>query len=101
MIPDTVRTRPKTRARLSIAARAVAALLGGYALASLVSALSAVIFPLPREEAILAGNFLALLAYPASAVWSFLAASAGRAWIGLLVPGIAMALAVWMLRGTL
>jgi len=93
--------RTPVRHRLSVAARAIAAIFGGYALASLVSALLALTLPHPREEAILAGNLLALVVYPVVAVWVFLAKSARRAWMGLLVPGIVMAFAVWILREAL
>lgn len=89
------------RHRLGITMRALAAVLGGYALASLVSALAALALPWPREEAILAGNLLALAVYPAAAVWAFAASGLGRVWIGLGVPGGLLALAVWLLRGTL
>ncbi|HLU69694.1 MAG TPA: DUF3649 domain-containing protein [Fibrobacteria bacterium] len=92
---------PPLRYRFGVGARAAAALLGGYALASLASAFTALALPVPRAEAILAGNMLALVVYPAVAVWSFLAASAGRAWAGLLVSGTALALGVWILRGVL
>ncbi len=81
--------------------RALAAVIGGYALASLVSATAALALPLPHEEAILAGNLIALTVYPFVAVWSFAAPGALRAWTGLAVPGVLLALAIWMLRGNL
>lgn len=98
--PSASRIKPWHH-RLGIALRAIAAVIGGYALASLVSALAALTLPLPREEAILAGSLVALAVYPAVAVWCFAASGLGRVWIGLGVPGGLLALAVWLLRGTL
>ncbi len=98
--PSASRTKPR-RDRLGTALRALAAVVGGYALASLVSALAALTFPFPREEAILAGNMLGLVVYPTVAVWSFVVSGAGRVWIGLTISGALLAAAIWILRGTL
>lgn len=98
--PSLSRMKP-WRHRLGITMRALAAVLGGYALASLVSALAALALPWPREEAILAGNLLALAVYPAAAVWAFAATGALRVWTGLGLSGGVLTLAIWLLRGGL
>lgn len=87
--------------RLSVAARAVASIVGGYALASLASAAITLALPLPREEAVLAGGMAAFILYPVIAIGAFLASSARRAWLGLIVPAALLAALVWFLRGGL
>src|SRR5215217_7907462 len=91
--------RNPIRHRLSVASRTVAATAGGYALASLAAAVLALALPLPREEAVTAGALVAFLLLPLAAVGCFATSSARRAWLCILVPGIALALAFWWLRG--
>jgi hypothetical protein len=86
------------RYRLSVASRVVAALAGGYLLTSLTAALLALALPLPREEAVRTAALVSFLIYPAAVLWVFIASSARRAWLGLLVPALVMSLAVWWLR---
>ena len=72
---------------VGIASRTVAALGGGYGLASLVAAVCAVGLPLPRPDAVLAGMMIGLGVQAAAAIWVFAARTAIRAWIGLAIPG--------------
>jgi hypothetical protein len=89
------------RYRLSVAARVLAALPGGYVLGSLTAALLALTLPLSRDEAVQAGALVSLAVYPATVLWVFSARTALRAWLGIALPGIMMGAAVWMLRGGL
>jgi hypothetical protein len=81
-----------------VASRVVAAFAGAYALASAASTLLALALPLPREEAVQAGFLAAFGVIPAAVLWVFAASTAWRAWLGLLLPGLAMGLAVWILK---
>jgi hypothetical protein len=92
------RARTPRRYRLSVASRAVAALVGAYALASAASAFLALALPLPREEAVQAGFLAAFGILPAAVLWVFAASTAWRAWLGLFVPGLALGLGVCILR---
>lgn len=87
--------------KLSVAARAVAAIAGGYALSSLAAAALALWLPLTRDEAVLAGGMAAFVLYPVAVVWVFLASSARRAWLGLVLPAAILGALVWWLRGGL
>jgi hypothetical protein len=51
-----------------------------------------------RNEAVTAGALAGFLILPAVFLWVFAAATAWRAWLGILIPGAAMGLAIWLLR---
>ncbi len=74
--------------RRSIAARAVAATLGGYGLAALCAAALALLSDAPREEAIAVAALPAFLLQIAAAIWAFWAPTALRAWLGIGSPAL-------------
>lgn len=79
--------------------RSVAAIVGGYAFASVLTAFLALTLPLARSQAVLAAMLIAIAAYACAAMWVFATSSATRAWIGLAVPTLVMAAVVWWLGG--
>lgn len=83
--------------------RVVAALFGGYALASL-SGIGALALPLDPAQAVITGQLLSFLVYAGAVVWVFAVRSARRAWVGLLIAAVPLGLAagsVWLRsRGT-
>lgn len=85
------------RYRLAVASRIVAAVVAGYALASAVSILFALLLPVSKAEAVLASTMLSFAVYAGIVIWVFHARSATRAWIGLLVPLAVISLACWLL----
>lgn len=72
--------------RLGIASRAMAAVLGGYVLATVSSVSLSQLVTLPRVHAVLSGLLLSFVVYTGAIMWAFAARSVGRAWIGLLIP---------------
>lgn len=80
------------RPRLALGSRVLAAVVGGYALASVFSIWLSYLLPAELPEAVLAATLLSFAVYTAAIVWVFAAASAARAWLGLLLPGAAMGL---------
>ena len=80
---------------LGIVSRTLAALVGGYGLASLAAAACAVTLPMARSDAVLTGMMLGLVVQAAAAIWVFSAESAARAWLGLAAPGVALSIMVW------
>jgi hypothetical protein len=80
--------------RLGVASRAVAAIVGGYALSALAATVSAIYFPGTRAEAALFGMLLSFVIYTMAVMWVFAVRSAWRAWLGLLLPAIPLAMAV-------
>jgi hypothetical protein len=78
---------------LAGASRAAAAIAGGYAFAAAAAALLAQCLPLPRADAVVTATLLSFALYAAAALRAFAAPSAWRAWLELLAPAVAMALA--------
>jgi hypothetical protein len=84
------------RYRLGVAARAAAALFGGYAVAALAGAALALYLPGPRSETALTGALASFAVYAGAAMWTFAARSAARAWGGLLLASAVLGLLVWL-----
>jgi hypothetical protein len=76
----------------AIASRALAALLGGYALASAFAAFFSLALPLHPGEAVLTASMLAFAVHVTAAIFVFGARSATRAWVGTLGPALLLAL---------
>lgn len=74
--------------------RLVAAIFGGYFLAALAS-VAVLALPMDKGQAVLTGMLASFAIYAAAVIWVFTARSAGRAWAGLLVIGLPLALAAW------
>ncbi|HEY0917526.1 MAG TPA: hypothetical protein VGE22_21775 [Solimonas sp.] len=77
--------------RGAVLSRLLAALLGGYALSALLTAVLALHLPLERSEAMLVGTMLSFLVYALAVMWAFAARHALRAWTGLLAPILLLA----------
>lgn len=65
--------------------RVLAAVFGGYLLASAWSVFSGAVFP-GGAEAVLAGVQLSFVVYVAAAIWAFSPVPPRRVWAGLLLP---------------
>ncbi|RVT97995.1 DUF3649 domain-containing protein [Rhodovarius crocodyli] len=81
-----------------IASRAIAAILGGYAVGALVSVACAVLLPMFRSEAVATGMMLSFLAYAGVVIWVFAARNAWRAWAGVVLPCLFLGVASWLGR---
>lgn len=76
---------PDARYRWQIAARALTAIFGGFALANASGILLAYLLPLPKNEAVTVGMLLSFAIYAGAAMWVFahrsLIKSAGGIWL--------------------
>ncbi|WNO54591.1 ketohydroxyglutarate aldolase [Stakelama saccharophila] len=90
------RRRSGWRYRANVAARTIAALVGGYVVAALFAFATARLIPLARVEAVMPGTLLAFLVAPGVAIWAFLARSATRALAGVVGVAAILALLGWM-----
>jgi hypothetical protein len=79
--------------RLAVTSRIAAAALGGYAVAALSSIFIAWTLPMARPEAVVSSMMLAFVVYLVAVLWCFSCRSAWRAWAGLLLPGLVLAIA--------
>ena len=86
--------------RLAVTSRSLAALLGGYLLASMASVCIALTAPLPQVDATLTGLLLSFVFYLLAFIWCFACRNAFRAWLGVLAPSLVLAvvsaLVYWM-----
>lgn len=90
---------PTPRYRAGVALRTLIAIIGGYALAALMSAALAVWLPIARVEAALTATMAGLIIYPCAIMWCFAARSAPRALAGLLLAALPFALLLALGRG--
>lgn len=67
----------------AIVQRILAAVLGGYALATAASACVAYLLPLPRFDATMIAVLVAICLYTMAILWVFTVRSLGRMWRGL------------------
>ena len=86
------------RYRLGVASRAMAAILGGYALAAASTAVLSLVLPLTRVDAVMTATLLSFTIYTCAAIWVFAARDALRAWLGISVPTVVMGLGMYLLR---
>jgi hypothetical protein len=77
-----------------LAARILGAVLGGYALGALAS-VAALALPMSASQAVITGMLASFVFYAGAVIWVFLARSARRAWAGLLLAALPLALAAW------
>jgi hypothetical protein len=84
--------------RLGIASRAIAAILGGYAVTAITTALLSLGLPMARADAVMAATLLSFTVYTCAVLWVFAAHDALRAWIGIGVPTILMGLGLLLYR---
>ena len=75
-----------------LAARIAGAIFGGYALGALAS-VAALALPMSAPQGVVTGMLASFIFYAAAVIWVFLARSARRAWAGLLLVALPLALA--------
>lgn len=79
-----------TSSRNALLSRVAAAVLGGYVLVSSATVFLSYLFPTERAEAVLAATLLSYAVYTGAVIWVFAVKTLRRAWLGLIVPAIAM-----------
>jgi hypothetical protein len=84
--------------RLSVASRALAAILGGYALTALATFALAIFLPLSRAEASMAATLSSFLIYSCAVIWVFATRTAWRAWAGIVALMLALGALIGLQR---
>ncbi|PPU77068.1 MULTISPECIES: DUF3649 domain-containing protein [Xanthomonas] len=85
---------------LGVLSRTLAAMVGGYALASATNLVLALVLPMPRSEAVLTSMLVGIVVYACAPLWAFATASVWRAWAGIAVPAaLLFALVAWLQQG--
>ena len=89
-----------TRPGFQIASRVLAAVFGGYALASAVAVLLAATLPTTRQEAVVAGMQWSFVVHVAAAIWAFSPVRLSRVWSVLVIAVVASLGAAWVFGRT-
>lgn len=79
--------------RLAVLSRAVAAIVGGYAIASLSSVLLSLAMSASRPEAVQTGLLITVPVWVAVWVWAFSARRVATVWRG--IAGVAVVMGAW------
>jgi len=86
------------RYRLGVASRAVAAIVGAYAMAAASTAVLSLALLMPRVDAVMTATLLSFTVYTCAVIWVFAARDALRAWLGIGVPTVVMGLGLLLFR---
>ena len=88
--------------RFAVTSRVLAAVIGGYLMASLASICLALWLPTSRADAVITGMMSSFVFYLLAVLWCFACRNAARAWLGVMVPSVAFAALAgvgwWMAR---
>lgn len=90
--------RHRARSTGPLISRIVAALFGGYALASLAS-VAALVLPISKPQAVLTGMLASFAIYAGAVIWVFAVRSAWKAWTGLIAVAVPLSWAAWSVSG--
>lgn len=77
--------------RLAVTSRVLAAVLGGYIITALSSVCLTLWVPMARAEAVVTGMMSSFVVYLLALIWCFACRTAWRAWLGLIVPSLLLA----------
>lgn len=88
--------------RFAVTSRVLAAVIGGYLMASLASICLALWLPTARADAVITGMMSSFVFYLLAVLWCFACRSAARAWLGVMLPSALFAtlagVGFWMTR---
>ena len=79
--------------RLAVASRVAGAFLGGYALISAATVLLALVWPLPKAQAVLSASMLSFALYAGFVIWAFHVRRLRWIW-GVVLGGTALLLSL-------
>lgn len=83
--------------RWAVASRVAGAFLGGYALISAATVLLALVWPLPKAQAVLSASMLSFALYAGFVVWAFHVRRLRWIWSMVLVGSALLSAAAWLL----
>ncbi|WP_395609014.1 DUF3649 domain-containing protein [Pseudomonas sp. B22129] len=88
--------------RLAVTSRVLAAVVGGYLMASLAAVCLALWMPTSRADAVITGMMSSFVFYLLAVIWCFACRTAWRAWFGVMVPSALFAtlagVGFWVVR---
>lgn len=90
---------PSLRRRLQVAGRVALAVVGGYAVAALATALGALVLPLSRAEAVSAATQASFAVMACAEIFIFAAPTLARATLGIGAVSFVLAAGLWLAGG--
>ncbi|AZE87778.1 DUF3649 domain-containing protein [Pseudomonas orientalis] len=88
--------------RLAVTSRVLAAVVGGYLMASLAAICFALWLPTARADAVIVGMMSSFMFYLLAVLWCFACRTAWRAWAGVMLPSALLAtlagIGLWVVR---
>lgn len=88
--------------RLAVTSRVLAAVVGGYLMASLAAICLALWLPTSRVDAVVTAMMSSFVFYLLAVLWCFACRTAWRAWAGVMLPSALFAtlagVGLWMAR---
>src|SRR5476649_2296691 len=88
--------------RFAVTSRVLAAVVGGYLMASLAAVCLALCMPASRADAVITGMMSSFVFYLLAVLWCFACRTAWRAWAGVMLPSALFAtlagVGFWMAR---
>lgn len=84
---------------IAILSRVVAAVLGGYGFATVMSIWLARTLPVRPASALVTALLASFLLFAIAAIWAFAARTATRAWVGLVLPTVLFGAWAWAIGG--
>ncbi|MFY0640475.1 MAG: DUF3649 domain-containing protein [Bermanella sp.] len=73
------------QAGLRVLSRAIAAIVGGYALSNILAIFISYVLPMPTADSVLLSLQLTFLFYSLVIIWVFSTKTASKAWLGILI----------------
>ena len=82
---------------VAISLQALAAILGGYLLASASTLFLSAVLPLSKTEAVITASLFSFVVYPLAIIWVYARQDVKRAWLGMVVPSVILVTIAWLL----
>lgn len=82
---------------LAISLQALAAIFGGYLLASASTLFLSAILPFSKTEAVITASLFSFVVYPLAIIWVYAKQDVKRAWLGMIVPSVFLIAMAWLL----
>lgn len=89
---------PKSLYRWMVLSRCLAAIFGGYALAAASTVFLSLALSMPRAEAVYLASLLSYVVFVIAVLWVFAARTAGRAWLGVVLPTIILLSLIYAMK---
>jgi len=93
-------SNPEKSYRWQIALRVIVAIVGGYALANIVTILLSYVLPMPKSDAVMTGILLSFAIYAGAIMWVFTVRSVRKACAGLIVSSLILGVIALLLKFT-